>query len=78
MSDVLESLADALARDVLAVQDEIGDDRFWEKVSKMLADSSPTLQDAFMLSMRTRLADRRVRVFLDKTLAAARASKSQG
>lgn len=78
MSDVLETLADALARDVLAAQDELGDDRLWERVNKLLADSSPTLQDAFMLCVRTRLADRRARVFLDKTVAEARAAKAKG
>jgi hypothetical protein len=78
MSDVLEELADALARDVLAAQDELGDDRLWERVNKVLADSSPTLQDAYMLCIRTRLADRRARTFLEKTLASARAAGPKG
>ena len=78
MSAILERMADDLARDVLAAQDELGDDRFWERIAKMLADSSPTLQDAFLLSIRTRLADRRARAFVDKALETARAAKTGG
>lgn len=78
MSATLETLADDLARDVLAAQDELGDDRFWERVSKLLADSSPTLQDAYLLAVRTRLADRRAREFVNRSLADARAQKAAG
>lgn len=78
MSAILERMADDLARDVLAAQDELGDDRFWERIAKMLADSSPTLQDMFLLSIRTRLADRRARAFVEKSLETARAAKTGG
>lgn len=71
-----EDLADALARDVIAAMDELGDDRFYEKVSRMLADSSPTTQEAFMMAVRVRLAERRARRFLEDHLAQARAAKT--
>jgi hypothetical protein len=69
---VTEDLADALARDVLDAQDELGDDRFFEKVAKHLGDLSPTTQEAFMTAIRVRMAARRGRDFLDRALAAKR------
>jgi hypothetical protein len=68
----VEDLADRLAEDVLASCDELGDAYFYEKVSKVLGTSSPTLQEAFMTSIRIRLAERRAREFLDKALTARR------
>jgi hypothetical protein len=69
---VVEDLADALARDVLEAQPELGDDRFFEKVARVLGDLSPTTQDAFMTAIRVRLAEKRGRDFLEKSLAAKR------
>jgi hypothetical protein len=67
-----EELADALARDTLAAMDELGDDRFYMEVSKVLGATSPTTQEAFMTAVRVRLAERRARDFLDARLRAAR------
>jgi len=61
MADFIQELGDALARDVLAAQDELGDDRFYEKVSRVVGTSSPTLQEAFMTSVRIRLAEFTIR-----------------
>ncbi len=72
MADFIQDLGDALARDVLAAQEELGDDRFYEKVSRVIGTSSPTLQEAFMTSVRIRLAERRGRRFLAEALAALR------
>lgn len=69
---VIEDLTDRLASDVLAAQDEIGDERFYEKVAKVIGDLSPTTQEAFMTAIRVRLAEKRGRAFLDATLAAKR------
>lgn len=69
---VIEDLGDALARDVLEALDELGDDRFYEKVGKVLLDASPTMQDAFMTAVRVRLAERRGRAFLERALKAKR------
>lgn len=65
-------LADALARDVIDALEELGDDRFYDKVGKVLADGSPTLQEAFMTAIRVRLAERRARAYLNQALAAKR------
>jgi hypothetical protein len=69
---ITEDLADQLAQEVLAAMDELDDDRFHEKVSKVLGDLSPTTQEAFMTAIRVRLALRRGRKFVTQTLAAKR------
>lgn len=69
---VIEDMGDALARDVIDAMDELGDDRFYDKVSKVLADASPTMQEAFMTAIRVRLAERRGRAFLERALKAKR------
>ena len=68
----LQLMADKLADDVLAAEKELGDDRFFEKVSQVLMAASPTFQEAYMTSIRVRLAERRGRDFLEATLAAKR------
>jgi hypothetical protein len=68
----LQDLADQLAEDVLEAEGELDDDRFYEKIAKVLMAASPTFQEAFMTSVRVRLAERRGREFLEKALAAKR------
>jgi hypothetical protein len=72
MADFIQDLADGLARDTLESQTELMDDYFFEKVAKVVGASSPTLQDAFMTSIRIRLSERRGREFLEKALATKR------
>lgn len=69
---VVQELADKLAEDVLAAEPELDDDRFYEKVAKVLMAASPSFQEAFMTSVRVRLAERRGRDFLERALAAKR------
>jgi hypothetical protein len=68
----LQEMADQLADDVLAAEEELGDDRFYEKVAKVIMAASPTFQEAYMTSIRVRLAERRGREFLQQALAAKR------
>lgn len=68
----LQEMADKLATDVLAAEPELEDDRFYEKVSTILLAASPTFQEAFITCIRVRLAERRGRQFLEKSLAAKR------
>lgn len=70
MADFIQDLADNLARDVLEGSKELGDAYFYEQVAKVIGASSPTLQEAFMTSIRIRLAERRGREFLAKALDA--------
>ena len=69
---VVEEMGDQLARDVLEACIELGDDRFYEKVSKVLLDASPTMQEAFLTAVRVRLAERRARAYVEQMLTAKR------
>ncbi|SEM82379.1 hypothetical protein SAMN05216227_100329 [Pseudorhodobacter antarcticus] len=69
--NVVEELGDALAKSTLEAMETIDDDRFYEKVSRVVGASSPTLQEAFLTAVRVRMAERRGREFLAKALAAA-------
>ena len=69
---LLEELTERLAFDTVAAMDELGDDRFHDKVSKVLLDMSPTTQEAFMTAIRVLLAERKARKFLEANLKAKR------
>ena len=69
---VLEDMGDALALEVIAAMEELGDERFFDKVSKVLLDASPTMQEAFLTAYRVRVAEARGRKFLDALLKAKR------
>jgi hypothetical protein len=71
---VTEDLADALARDAIAAAEETGDERLIDEIAASLGDTSSTSQEAFMTSVRVRLAEKRARRLLETRLAAARAS----
>ena len=72
---VLDEMGDKLARDVIAAMEELGDERFFDKVSKVLLDASPTMQEAFLTAYRVRRAEQRARVFLESALKAKREGK---
>lgn len=69
---VVEDMGDQLARDVIAAMAETGDDRLYDKISKVLLDASPTMQEAFLTAYRVRIAEKRARAFLDLILKAKR------
>ena len=69
---VLEDMGDQLARDVIAAMEELGDERFFDKVSKVLLDASPTMQEAFLTAYRVRVAEKRGRAFMEAALKAKR------
>lgn len=66
---MLEDLADELARDALDMGDKMGEDEYYREVAKVLVASSTTLEETFLTSIRIRLAERRGRIFLNKTRA---------
>lgn len=74
---LIDELAQGLARDTLAAMDELNDDRYYERVARVIGELSPTLQEAFMTAMRISLAERRGREFLNRTLAAHRTENGQ-
>ena len=69
---ILQDLTEQLAKDVVEAMDETGDDRLHDKVGKVLLDASPTTQESFMTAVRVRLAEKRGRDFLARSLAAKR------
>ncbi len=69
---VIEDMGDALAQQVIAAMAELGDDRFYDKVSKVLLDASPTMQEAFLTAFRVRVAEKRGRDFIEAALQAKR------
>ena len=73
---VIEDMGDALARDVIAAMEELGDDRLHDKVARVLLDASPTMQEAFLTAYRVRVAEVRGRRFLEAALAAKREGKA--
>ncbi len=70
-TDITQMLADDLARDTIEAMEKIGNDRLFVDVGKVLGASSTTLQEAFLTSIRVRLAERRGRVFLEQAVTAA-------
>ncbi len=61
---VIDDLGDALAKDAIAVATRAGDDDIIYKTAKILAATSSTMEEAYMTSIRVRLAERRAREFL--------------
>jgi hypothetical protein len=64
MSQITEELADQLARDTIALAEELGDENLISEVSKVIGASSTTTQEAFMTAIRVRLSEARARAFL--------------
>jgi hypothetical protein len=73
---LINDLCDRLAIDVVAAMDELGDDRFHDKVSKVLLDMSPTTQEVYLTSIRVLLAERKARAYLNAALKAKREGKT--
>ena len=73
---LINDLCDRLAIDVVAAMDELGDDRFHDKVSKVLLDMSPTTQEVYLTSIRVLLAEHKARAYLNAALKAKREGKT--
>ena len=73
---ILEDIAFALARDVIDAMEETGDDRLFDRTSKLVADSSSTLHEAFITAVRVLRADRRAREFVAQERKAHHAKKA--
>ncbi|MFD0980695.1 hypothetical protein [Tropicimonas aquimaris] len=61
---VLEDLADSLARDTIKEAFRIGRESLIQDVAKQLGATSTTMEEAYLTSIRMRLAERRAREFL--------------
>jgi len=69
---IVDDIADLLARETMAAMAQIDDDRFYDKVAKVIGDVSPTVQEAYTLAIRARLAERRTLDFIKRTVDAKR------
>jgi len=65
---VVDDLADALAKDAIAITSAIGNDDVIYETVKILEATSATMQESYMTSVRVRLAERRAREFLAEKL----------
>ena len=63
---VVEELADNLAKDAIELANELGNDYIIYETAKVLAATSSTIEEAYMTSLRVRLAERRARRFLEE------------
>ena len=63
---VVEELADNLAKDAIELANKLGNDDIVYETAKVLVATSSTMEEAYMTSIRVRLAERRVRPFLEE------------
>jgi len=76
---VLDDLADELAKDTIKHAATLGDeDDVIRAVAKQLGASSTTMEEAFMTSIRVRLAERRARRFLEEQIERGSLQKDTG
>lgn len=66
---VLEDLADDLAKDALEFAEKSGDEHVVDEISTIVGSTSATLQEAYLTSVRVRLAEARGRKLLKDRLA---------
>ncbi|MEM6275993.1 MAG: hypothetical protein AAF714_03525 [Pseudomonadota bacterium] len=69
----IDRLAEKLAEDVFAAQEETGNDRLFVEIGDVLAAASQTLEEAFLTECRVRLAEQKARAALEAKLSAHRA-----
>ncbi|SFC37488.1 hypothetical protein [Tropicimonas isoalkanivorans] len=62
---VLEDLADGLAKDTIEEADRLGREDLITEVAKQLGATSTTMEEAYLTSIRMRLAEKRARQFLE-------------
>ena len=72
-----EELAEALARDVIAAQRDLGEkaDRLFMEVGNYIGTSSPSMQEAFMTACRLHMAADRGRDFFETRLKALKGAE---
>ncbi len=73
---LVDELAAKLAMDVCDALGELDDDRFYDKVSKVLIETSPTMQEAFNTAIKVILAEKKGREFLERSLDSKKSGKA--
>ena len=74
---LIEDLVDTLSAEVHAAMLETGDDRLHDRVAKAIGALSPSMEEAFLTSMRVRIAERRGRQFFVAELARLKATAAK-
>ncbi|WP_284163199.1 hypothetical protein [Frigidibacter sp. SD6-1] len=69
---IVDELGDKLAVETLKAMEELGNDRFYNDVAKVIGALSPSMQEAFMTSIRIRMASARGFDFVEAVLKAKR------
>ena len=72
---LIDELAEKLAHEVIAAQQELDEDRLFMEVGNYIGTSSPSLQEAFMTACRLKMAEIRGRTFFEKRLGELRKAK---
>ena len=72
---VLEDLADDLAKDALAFADEADDTHVVDEISTIVGATSSTLQEAYLTSIRMRIAEARGRQLLEDKIVRVKTDK---
>lgn len=75
MSDTIERLADALAKDTIDAMHKLGDDELVNDVATVIGASSPSTEEAFRTAARVRIAEARARAYLEKRLSGQAVAK---
>jgi hypothetical protein len=75
---IAEDLADELAEDVIAHVEKTGDEDIIRIMAQTLGDSSQTLQEAFITSVRVQRAALRARERLERRIAEHGQPKGDG
>lgn len=70
---VVQEMANKLADECIAAQNEMGEDRLFMEVGSVLSAASQTLEEAFLTAVRTRMANDKGRDFIAARLRAFRA-----
>ena len=63
---VVEELADNLAKDEIELANKLGNDDIIYETAKVLVATSSTMEEAYMTSIRVRLAEQRALRFLEE------------
>ena len=63
---VVEELADNLAKDAIELANKLDNDDIIYETAKVLVATSSTMEEAYMTTIRVRLAERRARRFLEE------------
>jgi hypothetical protein len=69
---ILDDLADDLAKDALEFADKSGDEHIVDEISTIVGATSSTLQEAYLTSIRMRIAEARGRKLLSDRISRAK------